>query len=134
MYDINLRATTTTSLSTRGVTIPINLVISITGLFTVYCSSIKPVPLVYSDLKSEFLCQSSQCCQRTYRPPESPHMPGISPTPLQPCIICITPNQVLSPSTSETSYISNKPNILVTATLLQSSGTFSLNVTQLSCL
>ena len=40
LYDINLRATTTTSLSTRGVTIPINLVISTTRLFTVYHSSI----------------------------------------------------------------------------------------------
>ena len=40
LYDINLGATITTSLSTKGVTIPINLVISTTGLHTVYCSSI----------------------------------------------------------------------------------------------
>ena len=40
LYNINLRATTTTSLSTRGVMIPINLVISTTGLFMVYHSSI----------------------------------------------------------------------------------------------
>ena len=33
LYNINLRATTMTSLSTRGVTIPIDLVISTTGLF-----------------------------------------------------------------------------------------------------
>ena len=62
LYDINLGATTMTSLSTRGVTIPINLVTSTTGLFTVYHSSIKPVPVAYSDLKSEFLCQSSKHC------------------------------------------------------------------------
>ena len=40
LYDINLRATTMTSLSTRGVMIPIDLVISTTWLFTGYCSSI----------------------------------------------------------------------------------------------
>ena len=40
LYDINLRATTTTRLSTRGVTISINLVISTTGLFMVYRSNI----------------------------------------------------------------------------------------------
>ena len=40
LYNINLRATTTTSLSIRGVTIPIDLVISTTGLFTVTHSSI----------------------------------------------------------------------------------------------
>ena len=59
LYDINLRATHTTMPSTRGVTIHISLVSSTTGLFTVTRSSIKPVPVAHSDLKSEFLCQSS---------------------------------------------------------------------------
>ena len=56
-------------------------------------------------------------------------MPGISPTPLQPCITHITQNPVLSLSTSSRSCASNKPNILVTALLLKSSRVFSLNVT-----
>ena len=129
LYDINLGATTMTSLSTRGVTIPINLVTSTTGLFTVYHSSIKPVPVAYSDLKSEFLCQSSKHCPWTYRPPEPPCTPGISPTPSQPCIIHITQNQVLLPSTSKRSFASNVPYILVAATLLKSSRMFSPNVT-----
>ena len=84
LYDINLGATTMTSLSTRGVTIPINLVTSTTVLFTVYHSSIKPVPVAYSDLKSEFLCQLSKHCPWTYRPPEPPCTPGISPRPHNP--------------------------------------------------
>ena len=129
MYNINLGATTTTSLSIRGVIIPIDLVISTTGLFMVNHSSIKPVPLAYSDLKSEFLCQSSQHCHRTYRPPEPPRTPGISPTPSQPCIIHITQNQVLSPSTSKTSCTSNEPSTLIAATLLKLSRMFSSNIT-----
>ena len=77
----------------------------------------------------QHLCQSSQHCHRTYRLPEPPCMPGISPTPSQPCIIHTTQNQVLSPSTSRTSCTSNELNALVAAILLKLSRTFSLNVT-----
>ena len=62
LYDINLRATTTTILSIRGVTIPIGLVSSTTDSIRRYEVLFKPVPVPTSDLKSEFLCQSSLCC------------------------------------------------------------------------
>ena len=69
------------------------------------------------------------CC-RTYRPPEPPCTPGISPTPSQPCITCITQNQVLSQSTSSRSCANNAQNNLVAATLLKLSRTFSPNITK----
>ena len=59
MYDINLRATTTTILSIRGVTIPINLVSSTTYSIRQRVALFKLVPIPTSDPKSEFLCQSS---------------------------------------------------------------------------
>ena len=62
MYDINLRATTTMILSTRGVTIPIDLVSSAMDSIRQRVALFKPVTVPTSDPKSEFLCQSSLYC------------------------------------------------------------------------
>ena len=59
VYDINLRATNTTILSVRGVTIPIDLVISAMDSIRQSVVLFKPVLSPTSDPKSEFLCQSS---------------------------------------------------------------------------
>ena len=63
MYDINLGATATTILSTRGVQIPIYLVISATDSLRRSVVLFKPLSVPTSDLKSEFLCQSSYFAQ-----------------------------------------------------------------------
>ena len=62
MYDINLRATHTTILCTRGVKIPIYLVSSATDSIRQRVVLFKDCTIPTSDLKSEFLCQSSVCC------------------------------------------------------------------------
>ena len=62
MYDINLGATTTTTLSIRGVTIPINLVSSATDSIRRHVVLFKSVTIPTSDPKSEFSCQSSLSC------------------------------------------------------------------------
>ena len=62
VYDINLRATHTTILSLRGVTIHIYLVSSATDSIRRRVVLFKPVPVPTSDPKSEFLCQSSLSC------------------------------------------------------------------------
>ena len=62
VYDINLRATHTTILSIRGVTIPIYLVSSATDSIRQCVVLFKSVPVPASDPKSEFLCQSSLSC------------------------------------------------------------------------
>ena len=72
VYDINLGATHTTILSTRGVTIPIYLVSSATDSIRRRVVLFKLVPIPTSDPKSEFLCQSSLELCRTYRPPLHP--------------------------------------------------------------
>ena len=59
VYNINLRATHTTILSVRGVQIPIDLVSSTTDSIRWRVVLFKPVQVLTSDLKSEFLCQSS---------------------------------------------------------------------------
>ena len=59
LYDINLGATHTTILSTRGVEIPISLVSSATDSIQRCVAVFKVVLVPTSDLKSEFLCQSS---------------------------------------------------------------------------
>ena len=59
VYDINLGATTTTILSTWGVTIPIGLVSSATDSIERRVVLFKLVIVRTSDPKSEFLCQSS---------------------------------------------------------------------------
>ena len=61
-YDINLGATTTAILSTRGVTIPIDLVSSAMDSIRRHVVLFKPVTVPTSDPKSEFLCQSSLSC------------------------------------------------------------------------
>ena len=62
VYNINLGATHTTILSIRGVTIPIYLVSSTTDSIRRRIVLFKPVPVLTSDPKSEFLCQSSLSC------------------------------------------------------------------------
>ena len=59
VYNINLGATHTTIHSIRGVTIPIYLVSSATDSIRRCIVLFKPVPVLTSDPKSEFLCQSS---------------------------------------------------------------------------
>ena len=123
LYDINLRATTTTILSTRGVMIPIYFVRSAMDSIRQLIVLFKLVTIQTSDPKSEFLCQSSLCCTEPADPPEPPHMPGISPMP------SIVTVQVLSLSTSKLSYALRMLNILVTAFQLKSSRTFHSNIT-----
>jgi hypothetical protein len=62
LYDINLRATHTTILSIRGVTILIYLVSITTDSIRPRVVLFKTVTIPTSDLKSEFLCQSSLSC------------------------------------------------------------------------
>ena len=59
LYDINLRATTTTILRIRGVQIPIDLVSSATDSYRRSVVLFKPMSVPTSDPKSEFLYQSS---------------------------------------------------------------------------
>ena len=66
MYDINLGATLTTILSTRGVQIPIYLASSAMDSFYLRIVLFKPVRIPTSDLKSEFLCQSSFIAQNFF--------------------------------------------------------------------
>ena len=131
LYDINLRATTTTILSTRGVMIPIYFVRSATDSIRQRIVLFKLVTIQTSDPKSEFLCQSSLCCTEPADPPEPPRMPGVSPTPSPTCITHIVTVQVLSLSTSKLSYAFSMLNILVAAFQLKSSRTFHSNVTWL---
>ena len=78
MYNINLWATHTTILSTRGVQIPIDLVSSATDSIRQHVVLFKHVPIPTSDPKSEFLCQSSFSCAEPADPPEPPCTPGMS--------------------------------------------------------
>ena len=59
LYDINLGATATTILRIRGVQIPIDLVSSATDSYRRSVVLFKLMSVPTSDLKSEFLCQSS---------------------------------------------------------------------------
>ena len=81
LYNINLRATTTTILSIRGVTIPIYLVSSTTDSFKQHVVLFKPVIILTSDPKSEFLCQSSLCCAEPTDPPNHLICLGYLPRP-----------------------------------------------------
>ena len=63
VYDINLGATIMMILSIRGVHIPINLVSNATDSSRRSVVLFKPVPILTSDPKSEFLCQSSYIAQ-----------------------------------------------------------------------
>ena len=62
LYDIHLGATNATILSIRGVTIPIYLVSSTTDSNRRHVVLFKPVTILTSDPKSEFLCQLSLYC------------------------------------------------------------------------
>ena len=99
MYDINLGATAATIPSIRGVQIPIYLVTSATDSLRQSVVLFKSLSILTSDLKSEFLCQSSYIAQNLQAPLKPPHTPGISPTPLSPRITPIVRVQVLSLST-----------------------------------
>ena len=68
MYDINLRATHTTILSIRGVTIPICLVSSTTDSIRRHVVLFKSVPVPTSDPQPEFLCQLSFIAQNLQTP------------------------------------------------------------------
>ena len=68
MYNINLRATHTTILSIRGVTIPICLVSSTMDSIRRHVVLFKSVPVPTSDPQSEFLCQLSFIAQNLQTP------------------------------------------------------------------
>ena len=70
LYDINLGATHTTILSTRGVEIPIYLVSSTTDSIWQRVVLFEACTLLDLDLKSEFLCQLILCCTEPADPPE----------------------------------------------------------------
>ena len=129
LYDINLGATHTTILSIGGVTIPIYLVSSTMDSIRWCVVLFKAVTILTSDLKSEFLCQSSFSCAELLDSPWTPCTPGKSPMPSSPRIIPIAIVPVLLLSTWSRSSVINEPNVLVAAPLLKSSRTFSLNVT-----
>ena len=99
MYDINLRATATTIPSVRGVQIPIYLVTSATDSLRQSIVLFKSLSIPTSDLKSEFLCQSSYIAQNLQAPLNPPRTPGISPTPSSPRITPIATVLVLLLST-----------------------------------
>ena len=69
LYDINLGATATTVLRIRGVQIPIDLVSSATDSYRRSVVLFKPMSVPTSDLKSEFLCQSSSIAHDLQTPP-----------------------------------------------------------------
>ena len=82
VYDINLGATDTTILSTRGVKIPIYLVSSATDSIRWRVVLFKTVTVLTSDLKPEFLCQLSfRCAEPTDLPPEHLICLGYLPRP-----------------------------------------------------
>ena len=63
LYNINLGATATTILRIRGVQIPIDLVSSAMDSYRRSVVLFKPLLVLTSDPKSEFLCQSSHIAQ-----------------------------------------------------------------------
>ena len=100
VYDIHLRATTTTTVGIRGVTIHIGLVSSTTDslrrsavLFNLY--QYEPQTLSLSSCVNQaFVAQNLQT------PPAPPRMPGTSPTPSPTRITHTVIVLVLLPSTS----------------------------------
>ena len=129
LYDINLGATTTTILSTRGVQIPIDLVSSTTDSIRRRVAVFKAVPVPSLDLKSEFLCQSSYIAQNPETPLNHLVRLGSLPRPRSPRITRIVIVQVLSPSTLNRSSVRSELRDLVVAYPLKSSRAFSPNVT-----
>ena len=129
LYDINLGATTTTIPRIGGAQIPIDLVSSATDSYRQTVVLFKLMSIPTSDLKSEFLCQSSLIAQNLWTPPESPRTPGISPTPSSPRITHTATVRVLSQSTLSRSSAYNGQSDLVVAYQLKSSRTFNSNVT-----
>ena len=129
VYNINLQATTTTILSTGGVTIPINLVSSAMDSIRQCIVLFKAVVIPTSDPKSEFLCQSSVYCAEPTDPLNHLVRLGYLPHPHPSHITLMLRIRVLLQSISNRSCVSNKPNALVTAIPLKSSRVFHLNVT-----
>ena len=89
LYNINLGATHTTILSIRGVQIPIDLVSSTMDSFRRRVVLFKSVRIVTSDLKSEFLCQSSPIAQKPQTPLNHLVHLGYLPRPRTPRITLI---------------------------------------------
>ena len=129
LYDINLGATHTMILSTRGVTIPIYLVSSTMDSIKWCVVLFKAVTKPTSDPKSEFLCQLSFSCAEPTDPPLNTLYAWISPMPSSPHITHIATALVLWQSTWSRSSVINELSILVAAPPLKSSRTFPLNVT-----
>ena len=129
LYNINLGATATTILRIRGAQIPIDLVSSAMDSYRRSVVLFKPMSVLTSDPKSEFLCQSSHIVQNIQIPPEPPCTPGISPTPSSPRITRIATVLVLLPSTWSKSFVRNGLRDLVVAYQLKSSRTFNSDVT-----
>ena len=80
LYNINLGATHTMILSIGGVTIPIYLVSSTMDSIRWSVAVFKPVTVPTSDLKSEFLCQSSLSCTEPTDPLNTSYAWDISHT------------------------------------------------------
>ena len=80
LYDINLRAAHTTIPITRGVEIYISLVSSATDSIRRCVVVFKLVPILTSDLKSEFLCQLSSIVQNLQTPLNTSYAWDISHT------------------------------------------------------
>ena len=99
LYDINLWATHTMILCTRGFKIPIYLVSSTTDSIRRCIVLLKTVTIPTLDLKSEFLCQSSLCCAEPADPLNHLVCLGYLPCLHSPRIIPTLRVQVLSPST-----------------------------------
>ena len=89
LYNINLGATHTMILSIRGVQIPIDLVSSTMDSFRRRIVLFKSVQIVTSDLKSEFLCQSSPFAQKPQTPLNHLVCLGYLPRPQTPRITLI---------------------------------------------
>ena len=89
----------------------------------------KPVTILTSDPRSEFLCQLSLCCAEPADPLNHLVCLGYLPCPQTPRIIHTLTVQVFSQSTLSTSYAHSGQNILVAASRFKSNRMFPLNIT-----
>ena len=130
LYNINLRATHTTILSSWGVTIPICFVSSAMDSIKRHVVLFKPVTILTSDPKSEFLCQSSSIAQNLQTPLKHLVRLGYLPHPRQ-HVSPLRPQSKCSYRVPQAeSYSFSMPNDLVVATQLKSGQTFHSNITQ----
>ena len=131
VYDIHLGATTTTILSVRGVTIPIDLVSSATDSFRRHIVLFKLYHYQTQTL-SLSSCVNRASVAQNLQTPWTPHTPGKSPTPSSPRIIHTAIVPVLSLSTWSRNSVTRELNVLVAAPPLKLSRTFHLNVTMVA--